>query len=108
MSHFNELKWEVFKTYSERLRYLALYEEYLILFQGMLDRNYFIKMNNKTPEQSYLEIYEYWKSVPNNDVWTTLSTTWDEDYIKDTMFDDSRSTNIVVEDVENFVQSIKK
>ena len=64
------LKWEVFKTDKERLRYLALLEEYENCF--VTEREDFYQSFNNSPESEFLKSYNFWMSLPDEKVYEEL------------------------------------
>lgn len=91
----------------ERLRYLAIEHNWWSLFEGN-ERRVSLKGYGETPEVLFIEQYETWMQVPNEEVKGRLIKAYGEDFFRNWMARDKRTTLDLMSQMDNFYRRLKQ
>ena len=101
------LKIEVLKCDAERLRYLAMDAEYDDCFHCQ-SRKDFIATLKKTPEQGFVDSYNYWfYDVEDSKMYEKVIDMWGDDIFNLYFVHHSETTNCLKNKVESTMKRIK-
>ena len=103
----NVLKLEVLKTNIERLRLLAIQEEWYAIFEGEFEGEDFKEENGVSQEEAFLSSIDYWSSMMEQNVWNEIVKDWGENYIIDIWLNDNTETSQLKSKIRNFEKECK-
>lgn len=103
----HELKKEVLKIDVERLRYLAMNEEYDNCFECQ-EREDIVAIFHKTPEQCFSRSYDFWFSMVSDEmVYERVIETWGEHIFEFDFCTSPYSTDELKEKIESTMERIR-
>jgi hypothetical protein len=101
--NYDVLKFEVLKTDDERLRLLAIQEEWYVIFDGEYEGKAFEEYHKVSQEVAFNNAVDYWKNIPAENIWNEVVSNWGEDYVIDVWVNDRQST----ETLQNRIDELK-
>ena len=99
--NYDALKLEVLKTDVERLRLLAIQEEWYAIFEGELEGKDFEDYHDMTQEIAFKNSVDYWTHMMEQNLWNEIVKDWGEQYVIDVWLNDRQSTEQLKQRINN-------
>ncbi len=100
----DSLKLEVLKTDVERLRLLAIQEEWYNIFEGEYEGKDFEDYHDVTQEVAFTMSIDYWNNMMKQNVWNEIVKDWGEHYVIDVWLKDRQSTEQLKERIKEKIK----